>query len=400
VANALPGLKAEVDIVTRGPAGAGVVELIDQLLADDLAELESRLVRHHILVGTRADGAEVRLRPYGVNLLITGTSGGGKSELTTGLLERLAEKDYQFCVIDPEGDYEMFEQAAVIGSSQHPPAVAEVSHFLRNSRQNLVINLVGLRISERPPFFLSLLPQLQELRARTGRPHWVVADESHHLMPAHWEAPGADLLAQMDATVRVTPQPRLLSPAALATVDTVIAVGESAEVSLQEFSDLVHVPPPRSVALPAQAGWALLWCRNSVGKPVCMRPAPGRTQRQRHRRKYAEGELPADRSFYFRGPDGKLNLRAQNLMLFMQLADGLDAVTWLYHLRRGDYARWFRDDIKDENLAAEAEGVAERTALSAAQSRKAIRALIERRYTLPGAAPLPVPGTDAAPRQR
>ncbi len=36
VANALPGLRARADLVTRGDHGAGVVELIDALLADGL----------------------------------------------------------------------------------------------------------------------------------------------------------------------------------------------------------------------------------------------------------------------------------------------------------------------------------------------------------------------------
>jgi len=45
---------------------------------------------------------------------------------------------------------------------------------------------------------------------------------------------------------------------------------------------------------------------------------------RRHTRKYAEGELDEDRSFYFRGPEGRLNLRAQNLALFLQIAEGVD----------------------------------------------------------------------------
>ena len=41
VANALPALKEAADLVTRGDHGAGVAELIDELLRDDLAS------RHH-----------------------------------------------------------------------------------------------------------------------------------------------------------------------------------------------------------------------------------------------------------------------------------------------------------------------------------------------------------------
>ena len=39
VANALPMLKERADFVTAGDHGRGVVELIDQILADDLKEL-------------------------------------------------------------------------------------------------------------------------------------------------------------------------------------------------------------------------------------------------------------------------------------------------------------------------------------------------------------------------
>jgi hypothetical protein len=113
--------------------------------------------------------------------------------------------------------------------------------------------------------------------------------------------------------------------------------------------------------------------------PVRIRVAAPRAERPRHRRKYAEGELGPDRSFYFRGPDGRLNLRAQNLALFVQLAYGVDDETWLHHLRRGDYSRWFREAIKDEALAAVAAAV-EAQGLPAAESRARIRAAIEERF--------------------
>jgi hypothetical protein len=113
-------------------------------------------------------------------------------------------------------------------------------------------------------------------------------------------------------------------------------------------------------------------------------------------RKYALGELPPDRSFYFRGPDERLNLRAQNLQIFLQLAEGIDADTWTHHLRRGDYSQWFRLCIKDEQLAREAEEVQRRADISAEESLANIRELIDRYYVPPVTPPLPIPGTDAA----
>ena len=45
------------------------------------------------------------------------------------------------------------------------------------------------------------------------------------------------------------------------------------------------------------------------------------------------------------------NLKAQNLVVFCQIAEGIDEETWMFHLHRGDYSRWFRHAIKDEYLA-------------------------------------------------
>jgi hypothetical protein len=88
-----------------------------------------------------------------------------------------------------------------------------------------------------------------------------------------------------------------------------------------------------------------------------------------------------DKSFYFRGPEGKLNLRAQNLIVFNQMAEGVDDETWLHHLKNGDYSAWFRNAIKDPELAAEARGIEQTAELSAEASRDAIRRAVEQRYT-------------------
>lgn len=54
-----------------------------------------------------------------------------------------------------------------------------------------------------------------------------------------------------------------------------------------------------------------------------------------------------------------MNLRAQNLMIFLQIADGVDDETWLHHLKPHDVSRWIRDTIKDEELADEVRKIEE-----------------------------------------
>ena len=89
------------------------------------------------------------------------------------------------------------------------------------------------------------------------------------------------------------------------------------------------------------------------------------------------------RSFFFRGPGNRQNIRAQNLALFTQIADGVDDETWMHHLRRGDYSRWFRGSVKDAYMADQAEQIERRKDLHPAESRRLIRSLVEARYTLP-----------------
>jgi hypothetical protein len=65
------------------------------------------------------------------------------------------------------------------------------------------------------------------------------------------------------------------------------------------------------------------------------------------------------------------------------VADGVDDETWLFHLRRGDYARWFRDSIKDAELAEQVAAVEASGADDPIASRQRIRSAVEQRYTAP-----------------
>ncbi len=67
--NAVPTLKDRADLVVQRDHGAGVVELLERILADDLRKLDQEVKRHHILMGTRQDGTDVSISPYGENLI-------------------------------------------------------------------------------------------------------------------------------------------------------------------------------------------------------------------------------------------------------------------------------------------------------------------------------------------
>lgn len=400
VENALPAVKDRADIDLTRDHGAGTTELIDRILSNDLKDLEDKIERHKLLLGTRASGVELRILPYDNGILIAGPSGSGKSTVATGLLERLAEHRLQYCIIDPEGDYTAMEGAIVLGGPKQPPVLDEALQVLKDPARNCVFNMVGVALADRPAMFLTLLSRLLELRAATGRPHWIIVDEAHHLLPANWLPVVPTLPQQLNRLVLITVHPAAVSPAVLETVKLVIAVGPEPAATMKEVCDTLHKPEPSLVGLKRGEDEVLLWSRET-GETAFIKPAPSKTERRRHIRKYAEGELPPERSFFFRGPKNKLNLRAQNLILFMQTADGVDDATWKFHLDRGDVAKWFAEGIKDKELEAEAQGVAELSAkgkqLSPKESRDLIRTAIENRYTLPTTSFMAMPDTDAKP---
>jgi hydroxymethylpyrimidine pyrophosphatase-like HAD family hydrolase len=389
VADALPSLKAEADIVMRGGAGAGAVELIERLLADDAA-LAPRAGRGEIPIGKGADDGVVSIPARGGAVLCAGMSGGGKSTIVTSFLEQLAEHRYQYCVIDPEGDYADLasgpDEAAVgLGAPRRAPTVEEVIDALSAPERNVIVNLLGLPLEERPHFCASLLPRLIELRARFGRPHWIVLDEAHHVLPRDWQATDAAMPDAVTGLVLVTVHPEHIAPAILAGVSLVLAVGRDPAETLRASARALAVAAPAVETVELQPGEALAWHPRDGGPPARVRVFPARTEHKRHVRKYAEGELGPDRSFYFRGPDNRLNLRAQNLRLFLQVADGIDDDTWLHHLRQRDYSRWIREAMKDEDLANDVAGIENAgdvaPKLSANESRARIRAAVESRYT-------------------
>ena len=75
----------------------------------------------------------------------------------------------------------------VLGSPERAPSVDECLQLLSKPDQNAVINLLGIKFADRPAFFMSSARAHPDLRAKTGRPHYLIVDEAHHVMPANWQ---------------------------------------------------------------------------------------------------------------------------------------------------------------------------------------------------------------------
>lgn len=283
VANAIPALRDRADLTTEASAGEGVEELIEKLLRDDLRDAEPQLGRHHIALGKTREGEEISLKPYGENVLIAGPSESGKSTMAMAILERLIEKRYQVCLVDPEGNYDHANGTVSLGSPARAPDIAEVFHVLDNPKSSVRVNLVGLPLGERPPFFAALLPKLQELRARTGRPHWLIVDEAHHVLPASWKQAPATMPQELTGTILTTAHVEQIAPAAVKGVNIVIAVGAAPQETFEQFRRISGAAAPMRVPFQTQAGEAAVWYPSSCIQPRIITVGTVDSGRQRER---------------------------------------------------------------------------------------------------------------------
>jgi hypothetical protein len=384
VGNALPAVKEAADVVTAAPRGAGIAEIVERWLAREGDLLAAAVARHSVSIGTRvSDGREVTLRPDRGSVLITGASGGGKSTLATALMEQLADADFQLCLFDPEGDYDNFGATVVFGDAETHVVPEAVLDAVRKLGTNVTANLLGSSVEDRPTILARLLPAVLDIRARYGRPHWILIDEAHHMLPRGQDAgAGVNLDAQVP-TIFVTVHPDTLATTALRSVGTVLLIGRDSLGLVEALSRELGLPCPTLPERAPEVGEAICWACRGDEPPVLIRTRKPKGAVKRHTRKYAQGTLGDDRSFFFRGPDGRLNIRAHNLAMFLDIGEGVDSETYSFHLENGDFEHWMRTCIKDDDLADDVANVAANPRLDIEEARKLVRAAVEERYTAP-----------------
>lgn len=382
VADAIGALRERADHVTRGKGPAGVVEFIEEQVLSDAAALVTGLARHHLSLGRTTEGEPVTIPAHRAGLIVV-----GKSTLTGVVVERLVHAQRSFCLLDPEGDHETLaelEGVVVLGgkSRQTLPASDELRQLLRRPTSRLVLNLAGLTTAEKVAFATQALGAVAATRSANGLPHWLIMDEADHLAPAEGSSAAELLHRGPESLLLITLRLDRLAPevrrVATAVASTDLEAFRGALRTLKSEGAPVRRVPDVAGG-PLARGEALLARLAAGSVPVRFQVARREVQHRRHVRKYAEGELPPDRSFYFRGPDAALNLRAMNLKRFCELAEGVDEATWAHHLQRGDYSAWMRNQIKDGELADEIAGI-ERD--GAAESRPRVLEVVRRRYTV------------------
>lgn len=269
----------------------------------------ARPARHSVALGLPPGGTTSVCRPTAGTRRSPDHRALGKSTLATALTERMVERGFQFSWFDPEGDDDDLEHSVVVGSAKTPASAEEALDLLREPVNNAVINTLALGMDERPPFFADLLPQLASLRGVVARPHWLVIDEAHHLLPMTRGLPTEPAQGSAGGGILITVHPESVVGGPAKLVDTVIALGEGAPKVIEAFCGSVGIAVPQGLAPPGdnRAPW---WSRGDGGPPREVTVAMPRQKHKRHTRKYAEGDL-GDESFRFRGPHGKLDRGAE-----------------------------------------------------------------------------------------
>lgn len=381
VSNALPTVKERADIVTNLDHGDGVAEIGRRVLANDLADLPQPPRRKQLLLGYRDDDSPVTLPSRGANVLIAGPPESGKSSLAFGLLERSITTSYQCCVLDPEGDYDSVPDTVAVGDETQAPTNAAVAALLQRPEPSIVVNALNVPFGDRPVFFRALMLEIDELRRSFGRPHWLLVDEAHHMLPSWRPNELLGVPCEPGGTILVTLDPQFVAPAALDRVDIVIATGSEPATIMRSFAAITGAGPAPAIERPLKLGEAMVWWVREQ-RAETIRIETSSIPHRRHRRKYAHGHVGPERCFYFRGPHGRYNLQAPNLVSFVQLGEQIDDDAWRFHLNRGDYARWFRSVIRDDELVSETLALQADAEAPTTELRRHLRRAIESRYIL------------------
>ena len=375
VANAVPSIKAEADLVLGQDHGAGV-----RFLAEALQQLDGDLLpsgRHGLAVGTSRSGKRISIPCNEGNVLVVGPSQIGKSTLATMLIEQMLAHDYGFAVLDPEGDYHSVRGTSVIDASHAAISLADFEMLLA-AELNPVVLLRGMKHEARRRFMLDALAAATARRERSGAPAFVIIDEAHQGFATHSDT----VFDHLPCVIFITVSPRLLSAPVLASIGTVCALGASAEFLLKDFCSLAGIDAPAVAGAVAPGpGEMLVWRPNFAA--VVVRPDAPRQAHVRHAGKYATGDVGDQRSFYFRGAENRICVQARNLFDFLAKGDAVPDEVWDHHLANGDMSRWFAAVIRDADLVAATEAIRQAGPCSAAVSRARLRAEIAERYCLP-----------------
>ena len=268
VENALEALKEQTEWVTAGPNGDGTAELIRSLIATDLEFLRDRLP-HRLDLGKRRDGTGVWIEPYGRNVLLSGTQDSLGLTFVRRFLDRLKEKQYQFALLDLNGNYSDMSAGTVVGDHLQLPTVRQIVEILSGPDQNAIVSLTGIPLNQRSTFLQELWLKLQELRQSVGRPHWIVLADGDDAIRSSLRAAMPEELRKMGGIMVIAHEANRLPFQMLSAMDLVLVTGKTPTKTFEDVSTAMGQSPPTFPLMRGQ-GELAAWFPRSSGLPFAL----------------------------------------------------------------------------------------------------------------------------------
>jgi hydroxymethylpyrimidine pyrophosphatase-like HAD family hydrolase len=355
--DAVPMLREHADWVFPGENGRAVAAaIIGPILGGELRA--DRSPRHRVELGwAPGTGAQVTIPSRGVNILVPGDTGSGKSWLAGALVERLHQQRYAICVIDPEGDYHVLGRLPGITwlEIRDPTSVQQaIARFGHDPAACMVLDLSALPHPTKVRLIETTLDLARDLRLRVGRPHWIVLDEAHYSLHPRGVREAAIGLEHKGFCL-ITYRPSWLRPSVLQGIDTLVLARTTAPEEVSFLRDMLAgagEAGQRTIGvLPdLPSGEFVLIQPDGKTGALTFAPAPRQMPHVRHLRKYADTRVPADQRFFFRCPDGHLVTAADSLNAFREALASVPEGALAHHAARGDFSRWVLGTFSDRAL--------------------------------------------------
>lgn len=349
-------LRHAADEVVPGTGPSDVAAYVRRALAGMSIPAVPR-VRRRVTLGRTRDGRPVELGVRGRTLLVAGDPRSGKSWAVGLVCEQLLVLGYSLCVIDPEGDYATLESlpgVVVFGGAYSLPEHHEVIRALGHPDLSVVVDLSRVSHTAKTEYLRALLPALARFRGGTGLPHRIVIDEAHYFLNRPDVREFIDL--QHGGYTLVTYRVSDLDAEILAAVDAVIMTHTSDEREVATLGRVGGVPnDPLLGALLGDLAIdeaAIVRSRDDEPHVERFQLANRRTVHVRHRAKYRDVPLPAQRAFLFTRASRAFGAPIRTLRGFVDAAARAPDDVLGPHARRGDFSRWIGEVFGDEPLAA------------------------------------------------
>lgn len=374
VGNAVDALREHADIRLDRPNGEGIAEfLLGPVLSGNLRVSPARW---RITLGHDADGVPVTLPGSRINVLVAGGSGAGKSYLAGLMVERLAALGYAVCVFDAEGDHATIERlrgVVRVGGPEPLPSPPQLARLIRNRFTSAIVDLSLIPTHDKRAYFNAAMAELAELRRASGLPHWIFIEEADQLLHGGG-LPAEDEHVAPTGYCLVSHRPGALEPDVLQGLDAIVALPGAERYAPGARRDGREVRP-----FQLRQGQALL---SHEGRAAVFTFADRFAPHVRHQHKYLHAHVPPDRRFFFGGViDGSA---ASNLAEFRERLQTADEFVVSQHLQAGDFSRWVRDVLADDELGARLRSIERwyRTEpyTSVAQACEAVVSAIDARY--------------------